>query len=121
MVKRTGPTNQYLKELVRNLKKKSLELNAPIWKTVAEKLDKPTRNKVEVNVSKIERFANKGETVVVPGTVLAAGQLSKPVNVSAWRFSAGSIEKIKKANGKILTIEELVQENPKGSNIKILM
>jgi len=120
MAKRTGPTNPYLKQLIENLKKKSFELNAPIWKTAAEKLEKSTRKRIEVNLSKIERYANNGDTVIVPGAVLASGQLTKSVNVAAWRFSSTAIEKIKKSKGKILTIEELVQENPKGSNVKII-
>lgn len=120
MVRRTGPTNPYLKQLIETLKKKSYELNAPIWKTIAEKLEKPTRKRIEVNLSKIDRHTNKGDTVIVPGVVLASGQLTKSINIAAWRFSSATIKKLKNVKGKILTIEELLQENPKGSNIKIL-
>lgn len=119
MAKRTGPTNPYLKQLIGNLRKKSLELNVPIWKTIAEKLSKSTRRRTEVNLSNIERHTTNGDVVIVPGVVLATGQLTKPVTVAAWRFSPAAIRKIKD-KGKILTIEELVQENPKGSNVKII-
>lgn len=120
MAKRTGPVNPYLKQLIETLKKKSLELDAPIWKTIANKLENSTRRRVEVNLSDIERNAKKDETIIVPGVVLATGSLSKAVNIAAWRFSGTAIEKIKKAKGKILTIEDLIQENPKGSGIKII-
>jgi large subunit ribosomal protein L18e len=119
-MKRTGPTNPYLKQLIENLKKKSFEDNAPIWKAVAEKLEKPRRKKIEVNLSDIERNTEKNDTVVVPGVVLSSGELSKPVTIAAWRFSSAAKEKIKKSKGKTLTIEELVKENPKGTGVKIL-
>jgi large subunit ribosomal protein L18e len=120
-MKPTGPTNPYLKQLIEELKKKSKELKAPIWKVVAENLSKPRRKKVEVNVYEIERYARENETVVVPGVVLGNGEIKKPVNVAAWRFSPQAEEKIKKAGGRVMKIEELVKENPKGSGVKILV
>ncbi len=120
MVKRTGPTNPYLKQLIETLKKKSFELKAPIWKAIAKKLEKPRRKKVEVNLSKIERFAEKNETIIVPGVVLGAGKLTKPVRIAAWRFSDSARKKIELAKGKCLSIEDLLKENPKGSKVKIL-
>lgn len=120
-MKPTGPTNPYLKQLIEELKQKSRELKAPIWRAVAEKLEKPRRKKVEVNICDIERNTKEGETVVVPGVVLANGELSKPVNVAAWRFSQKAEEKIKKVGGRVMKIEELMKENPKGSGVKILV
>lgn len=119
-MKRTGPTNPYLKGLVEELRKKSFESNVPIWKAVAEKLAKPRRKRIDVNLSDIERNTEKNDTIVVPGIVLASGELTKPVNIAAWRFSQTAKEKIKKSKGKALTIEELVKENPKGAGIKII-
>jgi len=120
MGKRTGPTNPNLKELIENLKKKSFELKAPIWREVAEKLEKPRRKRIEVNLSGLERNTNTNDTVVVPGVVLAGGNLTKSLTVAAWRFSAQAKEKIKKVGGKILSIQDLVKENPKGSGVKII-
>lgn len=120
MVKRTGPTNPYLRQLIDELKKKSLELKAPIWRDTAEKLSKSTRRRVEVNLSDIDRNVTDGETVIVPGVVLSSGNLTKKVNIAAWRFSKSAERKIKSSNGKIMAIEELVKENPKGSNVKII-
>ncbi|MEM5834639.1 MAG: 50S ribosomal protein L18e [Candidatus Aenigmatarchaeota archaeon] len=116
----TGPTNPYLKKLIEELKKKSKELKAPIWLSVAEKLEKPRRKKVEVNVIDIERHAKENESVIVPGVVLGYGELTKPIKVAAWRFSLKAREKIEKAGGKCISIEELLNENPKGSGVKIL-
>lgn len=117
----TGPTNPYLKSLVQKLREVSLREKAKIWKRVAELLSKPRRKKVEVNLSRIERYAKPGEVIVVPGIVLASGSLSKPLTIAAWRFSARAKSKIEESKGKALQIEQLLQENPKGSGIKIMV
>lgn len=120
-MKRTGPTNPYLRKLIEELKKASIELKAPIWFSVAEKLEKPRRKKIEVNLSKIKRNAKENETVLIPGIVLGEGELEKPIRVVAFRFSKNARKKIEKAGGKCLSIQELMKENPRGSNVKILM
>jgi large subunit ribosomal protein L18e len=58
--------------------------------------------------------------VVVPGKVLGAGNLDHPVSVAAFSFSAEAKSKISKAKGKCLSISELIEDNPKGSNVKIM-
>jgi large subunit ribosomal protein L18e len=120
MVKRTGPTNPYLRKLIEDLKSKSIELNAPIWRTVAEKLEKPRRQRVAVNLSRIDRYTEKNEVVIVPGVVLGSGRISKPVSIAAWRFSKQAEEKIEKAKGECLSIQQLARKNPKGSGVKIV-
>lgn len=117
MVKRTGPTNNLMKSAIDILKKEQ----SPFWKEIAEKLSRPTRSRVEVNLSEINRYVAEGETVVVPGAVLSAGDLTKKVNVAAWRFSEDAKEKIHQAGGKTLTIEQLKKENPKGTNVRIMV
>lgn len=120
MPKKTGPTNARLRRLITELKRASRKEKVSIWKDVAEKLAKPRRRKIEVNISGINRNARAGEVVVVPGVVMAAGELDKEVTVAAWRFTATAKKKIENANGKTLTIEELVEKNPKGSKVRIM-
>jgi len=120
MVKRTGPTNPILKKLIEDLKRKSIEKQSNFLKDIAEKLNKPRRQRVEVNVAHIERYTKKGETVVIPGVVLGYGELTKPLTISAWKFSKPAKEKIEKIKGKAISIEELVEKNPTGTNVKIL-
>jgi len=120
MTKRTGPKNPYLRQLIENLNKKYHEEKAPIWGAIAEKLAKPTRKRINVNISDIERNTKDGDTIIVPGIVLASGNLSKSINIAAWKFSNSAIKKIKDSKSKMLTIEELVKQNPKGSNVKII-
>ena len=120
MVKRTGPTNPILKQLIEDLKKKSIELRSPFLKDIAEKLNKPRRKRIEVNLAHIERHTKEGDIVIVPGVVLGYGELSKPITVSAWRFSKQAKEKIKKSKSKALSIRELIKINPRGSRVKIM-
>ena len=118
---KTRSTNVQLHTLVRTLKIKARENNAKIWRYLAELLERPKRKRVEVNVSKINRYSEKGETIVVPGKVLGTGELKHPVTVAAFRFSLSAKEKILKAGGKTISIPELIESNPKGSNVKILV
>ncbi|MCD6403496.1 MAG: 50S ribosomal protein L18e [Candidatus Aenigmarchaeota archaeon] len=120
MVKRTGPTNPVVRELIQTLIKKSYELDSPFLREIAEKLNKPRRQRVEVNLAHIERFTKKGDTVVVPGAVLGYGELTKPVTIAALKFSKPALEKIQKVKGKAISIRELIEINPKGTNVKIL-
>ncbi|MBD6955075.1 MAG: 50S ribosomal protein L18e [Thermoplasmata archaeon] len=113
-------TNPELISLIRSLKQKSKEENVNIWRDIAERLEKPLRVWPEVNVSRIERYANENDVIIVPGKVLGSGMLKKKVTVSAYRFSREAKEKIENAGGKTLTIEELMAINPKGKGVKII-
>jgi large subunit ribosomal protein L18e len=42
------------------------------------------------------------------------------VKVAALNFSASATSKIRDANGQCMTIEQLLQDNPKGSGVRIL-
>lgn len=119
-MKELKTTNPQLIELIRFLKKQSREQKAPIWKAIAEKLVASRGRRIAVNISRINRYTEKNETVVVPGKVLGAGELNHPVTVAAFAFSETAKQKIKKARGRCLTIPELVKKNPKGSNVKII-
>ena len=120
MPKPTGPTNPLLRGLVRQLRRKGREQGASIWLDLAERLVQPRRQRPEVNLSHLNRYAREGGTVVVPGKVLAAGKLDHPLSVAAFKFSGAARRKILSAGGRAMSIEQLLEENPKGSGV-ILM
>jgi len=64
---RTGPSNKYLVELIKELKKHSIEKKVKIWKAVAVELEKPTRIRRVVNLNKINKLSKENETIIVPG------------------------------------------------------
>ncbi len=119
-MKKTGPTNYVLRKTIRLLRKISKENNAKIWKSIAEMLEKPSRQRIVVNVSRINRHTKDGDVVVVPGKVLGAGNINHKVVVAAIGFSRTAYEKIVSAGGKCLHILDLAYQNPKGSNVKII-
>jgi large subunit ribosomal protein L18e len=119
-VKKTKTTNPELVELIRFLRKQSRENKANVWRDMAERLSTSRRKRIAVNISRLNRYTQKNETVVVPGKVLGAGEINHPVTVAAFAFSKKAKEKIKTAKGKCLTFFDLVKKNPKGSKAKII-
>jgi large subunit ribosomal protein L18e len=113
-------TNPRLVKLVQDLKTKSHEEKVAIWKDVAKRLERPTRNYTEVNVGQINRHVLEGETALVPGKVLGSGVLDNSVTVVALDFSLSARDKITNVKGKCLTIEQLIEENPSGKGVRII-
>ncbi len=112
--------NEELERLIRELKKKSIEEKVKIWKRIASDLEKPTRNRRIINLSKIDRYTKDNETIIVPGKVLGSGELNKKVVIAAYSFSDQALSKIKLCNGKAVNIEELMKKNPKGNKVRII-
>ncbi len=119
-MKRTGPTNIILLKLVAELKKRSNEQEAEIWRRVADDLERPTRQRRVVNLSSISRYTKENEIIVVPGKVLGSGDLEHKLTISAFQFSDGAKEKIEKAGSKIVPLLELSKDNPSGKGIRII-
>jgi len=120
MTKKNNKTNPELINLIHELKKQASEKNAPIWKDIAVRLEKSSKNWAEVNLEHVSRYIGDKETALVPGKVLSTGNLTKKVTVAAWSFSDKATEKIKKAGGKSITINQLMKSNPNGKDIRIL-
>ncbi len=113
-------TNPRLTNLIALLKEAGRTNDAAVWRDIALRLEAPNRNYAEVNISKINRYANQGETILVPGKVLGTGTLEHPVTIAALNFSKSAEGKILEAKGSCLTIEQLLHSNPRGSHVRIL-
>lgn len=120
MVRKITKTNPNLTKLIGTLKKQSNTEEVAIWKDVAKRLERSTRRQAEVNLSTINRNSEADETVLIPGKVLGSGEISHSLKVVSLSFSESAQKKIEKAGGKCLDIDALLEENPKGSNVKIL-
>jgi len=119
-VKKSKTTNPELIKLIRFLREQSRKNNVEIWKDVAERLSKPRRKRITVNVSRLNRYTEKKETIVVPGKVVGTGKINHPITVAAFAFSETAKEKVKAARGRTLSVVQLIKKNPKGSNIKMI-
>lgn len=120
MPSKNTKTNPQLIDLIQQLKQASHEQDAPIWKDIAKRLEKPLRNWPVVNLNHIDRVVGEKETALIPGKVVSTGNINKKISIAAWAFSEKAEDKIKKAGAKQLTLEELLKKNPKGSDIRIV-
>ncbi len=108
--------------LVRMLEKAGIERKQAIWKTVAEMLGKPRRQRAALNLSKLDRLAKrfKGKIFLVPGKVLGTGLLNEKITVAAYEYSNSAQRKIEAAHGKSVSLAELLANKEKPGNIMIV-
>ena len=112
--------NQQLESLITELKKTSIEQDVKIWKRIASDLERPTKQRRVVNLSRIDRYSKSNDTIVIPGKVLSMGDLNKKVTVAAFTFSKNAITKIKSSGSDAISIHDLVKKNPKGAKVRII-
>ncbi len=112
-------TNPVLKKTISKAEEKCRKKGIGIWGDVAQRLKKSRRNKKAVNIAKINRHSEDGETVLVPGKVTGYGTLDKKITVAAFGFSGKAKQKINEA-GETISILDLLDKNPKGKNVRIL-
>jgi large subunit ribosomal protein L18e len=118
-VKQVRTTNPELIKLIRFLRQQSKENQANIWRDIAERLARSNKQRIAVNLSRLNRYTQKNEMVVVPGKVLGS-EIGHPIRVAAFAFSETAKEKIAAARGKHMSFSDLIKKNPKGSNVKII-
>lgn len=113
-------TNPRLDSLITELESTARRSDADVWIDVADRLAKPRRTHAEVNLGRIERYADEECTVVVPGKVLGSGILQKNVRIAAVDFSGTAERKIEATEGAAIPLEEAIDENPDGSNVQVI-
>ena len=119
-MRETKTTNPQLINLIHLLKKESREKQAAIWLDVADHLSKSRSQRIAVNLSKLNRNTKRGDVVVVPGKLLASGGIDHAVTVASFDISDKAKAKLEVVKAKYITISELLEKNPKGSNVKII-
>ncbi len=112
-------TNPRLEGLIAELKSTARDGGSDVWQDVANRLEAPRRTHAEVNLGRIERYARADETVVVPGKVLGSGVLTKEVSVAAVDFSGTARTKIDQV-GETLSLEQLLEQNPAATNVRVI-
>lgn len=119
-MRQTESTNPELIQLIKQLKKESREKEVAIWLDVANQLAEPRTQRAAVNLSSINRNTKKSDVVVVPGKILGMGTINHAITIAAFSISDSAKAKLEAAKAKYLSIPELLEKNPKGSNIKII-
>lgn len=113
-------SNPELIALIDELKVLYRENKAPVWRDLAKRLEKPLRNYAKVNLSRINRYSKESDIIAVPGKVLGGGSIAHPITVAALGFTTSAEDKIKEAKGTCISLRELMDSNPTGSNVKIM-
>lgn len=113
-------TNPHLVDTILKLRSASREHEAPVWRAVAKKLEKPSRVWDVVNVGELQRVYEDGRTAIVAGKVLGSGYLDREVTVAAWSFSDGARDKIEAAGGSCLRFDQVLEDNPEGTDVQVV-
>ncbi len=112
--------NTQLKGLISQLDEMGREDKGQFFRALAKKLNRPNRKVHEVNLFSLEKNAPAKSTIVVPGSVLGTGNVSKSLTVAALKFSKGAEEKIRKAGGHTMSIESFIEEKKSGKGVLIM-
>ena len=78
------------------------------------------RQNAKTNEGLLGRHMPEDVVVLVPGKLLGSGLVSGKRTVAAYSVSSGARVKIEEAGGRVLSIRELMNENPKGTGVHIL-
>ena len=92
-----------------------------IWRRVSEILSKPTRNRPEINIYRLNRLTKENDIVVVPGKILGAGTMDHPITISSLMISELALQKLTESKSNHMSIDQMMKKYKTGSNIKILI
>lgn len=107
--------------LSRLLDKASSNGKSGVYKRVAELLRKRNRLKNGVNLLTLEKHCNAGETAVVPDRLLSLGKITKKLTVAAISVSKPAAKKLQAAGCTVISIKQLIEQNPTGKGIRIII
>ena len=108
-------TDDYIVETINSGKKNKA------WFKILQMISGPRRKYTSVNLKEIDSKTKEGDTIIVPGKVLAVGDVTKRVRVCALYFSESAEKKLKMKKGEVVTILEEIKNNPKMEGVKIIV
>ncbi|MGY8715907.1 MAG: 50S ribosomal protein L18e [Candidatus Poseidoniales archaeon] len=102
------------------MKDQSRSSGSALWRDVALRLETSRSNWAQPNLSRLSRHAKDEDMILVPGKLLGSGDIFGKANVAAFSVSSSARSKIEAAGGRVITIRELMKENPNGKGVRIL-
>jgi large subunit ribosomal protein L18e len=90
------------------------------WLDIGNIISGSRRNSIKVNIEKINKEAEEGDIVVVPGKVLSTGKIEKKVKVAALGFSEEALKKLKEKKCQTSSIFSEIKENPHAKAVRII-
>src|SRR5215467_324005 len=119
-MKQRRPTNPELNGAIGYLMKAGKQYQTPLWITVASFLGKSRRTRIVLNLGQVSRHVKDGEVIAVPGKVLGSGIPKEKLTIAAFKFSPSALAKVQKAGGRCIPLSRLIEENPQGTNVRLL-
>ena len=108
-------TNPLLREIIVLLKKQDKQF----WVRIADLLSRP--DNYSVNLEKLNNLTSEKQTVIVPGKILASGHLTHSIKVSAFAISESAKQKLKASKSEFISLNDLLKQNPKGADIRVII
>ena len=112
--------NQVVVHMARELKKASRTNKAPIWAKLAQYALKPSSARRDLNLNRINQLTKDNDTVVFPGKVLGTGNITHKITLFSFSISNSAAEKIVKSGGRIISHQDLIEQNPRGTGVVML-
>jgi large subunit ribosomal protein L18e len=85
---------------------------------LAKKLCAPTRQRVIMNMTDIEKL--KEDKIIIVGKILGTGDIKKKMSIIALGYSEQAKEKLAKAGCETKTIKQELVKNPKLTGYKLI-
>jgi large subunit ribosomal protein L18e len=120
IMKQRRPTNPELLSAIGYLMKAGRQYQTPLWISVASFLGKSRRTRIVLNLGQVSRHVKDGDVIAVPGKVLGSGIPREKLTIAAFKFSPRALVKVEKAGGRCIPFSRLVEENPQGTNVRLL-
>jgi len=90
------------------------------WMPLAKIISSSARKYSSVNLEQIDEKTEIGDTVVIPGKVLSAGNLTKKIKICALTISESARTKLKETKSEFSSITDEIKLNPKAAGIKLI-
>jgi large subunit ribosomal protein L18e len=84
--------------------------NAKLWRDAYSFASRPRRKMITVNLARLSKIANPGESIVVPGKVLGSGRVSLKFNIAAIEYSLSALEKLRSSGCTIESISQAIEK-----------
>ena len=120
MARSSRKQNPELTHAVHELRRAARDHAAPIWEAAADHLERARHQRPPVNVGHLDRLAAAQETVLIPGKLLAEGELHRPLTIAAFGWSEEARVKVHGAGGTLVTIHDLIKSRPDGAGVRLL-
>lgn len=116
-----GPRKLETAKTIAEIEKHYRKTKKALWLDLAERLKKSRRNKISINLWKLEKLARifRGKTLVVPGKVLGSGEIKEKTTIIALECSESARKKISE-NGQVFTFSDAIKKGLKPSTMVIV-